>query len=60
MQASATRRFRQVVLLVSLLLALATFIILASGVDDCKTANLKFAMFLMFAIYATVFIMMLM
>jgi len=41
-------------------LALVTIVLLASGLEDCRTANLRFAMFLVFLIYSTVFIMMLM
>ena len=47
-------------MLFSLVLALITIVLLASGLEDCRTANLKFAMFLVFLIYSTVFIMMLM
>lgn len=56
---SSTYRVRQAVLLVSLMLALITVIILASDQQDCSTANLKFAMFLMFTVYAAVFVLML-
>jgi len=56
---SATKTFRQAVLLVSLSLALITVILMASGLPDCKTANLYFAMGMIFFVYSVVFIMML-
>ena len=37
---SATKMFRQTVLLVSLILALTTVVLMAAGFQDCKTANL--------------------
>lgn len=58
--ASATKKFRQAMLLASMFLGLITIILLASGLEDCRSANLKFAMFLVFLIYAAVFVMMLM
>ena len=38
---------------------MATVVLLASGFENCETANLKFAMGMVFLIYSVVFVMML-
>ena len=51
----ATKRVRQVLLLTSLLMGLASLLILGLEPQNCPTADLKFAVWLVFGIHAVIF-----
>ena len=51
----ATEGFRQVVLLISFVFSIISLSLVATGLPGCKGVSLKFALFLIFVIYAGIF-----